>query len=126
MRYLSDEWFAAADAAVQSAAHAAPTGPVVIDQYVTDDEPLTWRVHIDTGNASIRVMQQPDDGAHASFRQSRATAIAVATGARDAHQAFLLGEIEFEGDIDVLVERRPALDWLAETLAPVLAQTDFD
>lgn len=129
VRYLSDEWFAAANAAVRDAAATAPAGPVIVDQHVTDDDPITWRVAINTGAASIRVIAAGDDGddlaPHATFRQTRATARAVATGERDAHQAFLLGEIEFEGDINVLVERRAALDWLAETLAPVLAATDF-
>ena len=60
------------------------------------------------------------------FHQDLDTAQAVAQGTTDAHQAFLLGQITFEGSIDVLIERRDAFTWLAAVLAPVLATTTFD
>jgi len=123
VRYLSSEWITAADQAVKNAADAAPAAGLVIDQRV--DGALNYRVTLGP-RPSIQVATQSDDPADAVFSQDLATAIAVAQGATDAHQAFLLGRIPFEGNIDVLIERRDALDWLESALAPVLAQTTFD
>ena len=126
MRYLSNEWIQAADAAVQQAAHTAPAAPVVVEQHV--DGALSYRVEIAQGSCSVSVLG-PDSSAtnaDAVFRQNLATATAVAQGATDAHQAFLLGQITFEGNIDLLIERRDAFAWLEEALAPVLAATTFD
>lgn len=63
--------------------------------------------------------------ADATFRQSLATARAIASGETDAHQAFLLGEIRFEGTIEALIEHRDSLQWLHQALAPVMATTTW-
>ena len=124
MRYLTSEWIQAADAAVQAAASTAPEAQIVVDQLVLDT--VDYRVRIERTACSIALL---DDGlapADAVFRQTRETAQAVAQGTTDAHQAFLLGHITFEGNIDLLIERRDAFTWLAEALQPVLAKTTFD
>lgn len=129
VRYLSEEWLIAANEAVR--ASSAPPGRLVIDQHVTDAG--SWRTVIDT-TSSIQRISADDDRAsddpstapNATFNQSRATAQALAQGETDAHQAFLLGAITFEGEIDVLIERRDTLRWLQETLAPVMALTTWD
>lgn len=122
MRYLSDEWLAAANEAVQVS--SAPAGRVVIDQHVSDAG--SWRTVIDATSSIQRITDGEDLASpDAAFRQSRETAQAVATGETDAHQAFLLGAITFEGQIDVLIERRASLQWLQETLAPVMQATTW-
>lgn len=124
MRYLSSEWIEAADAAVKAAASTAPETRVVVDQLVRDV--VDYRVTIERDACSIVLLDSESAPADAVFRQSMATATAVALGTTDAHQAFLLGEITFEGNIDVVIERREAFTWLAATLEPVLAETSFD
>lgn len=124
MRYLSDEWIQAADAAVKAAASTAPAARVVVDQLVRDT--ANYRVIIERDACSIATLEQGLALADAVFRQSLATAKAVAQGTTDAHQAFLLGQITFEGNIEILIERRDAFTWLAATLEPVLAATSFD
>lgn len=137
VRYLSSEWIAASNEAVQSAAASAPAEPLVIDQHV--EGVIRYRVRIQTGSCSITELSRGSDGpahgpdgdsaaetADATFAQDLETARAVASGRTDAHQAFLLGRIAFSGDADLLIERRDAFAWLAETLAPVMARTDFD
>ena len=131
VRYLSDEWIAAADDAVRSDANSAPAGRIVVDQYI--DDVASYRIRIDRGDCAIVSLRNGDDGHRGSdghdadvvFRQSAETARAVAMGETDAHQAFLLGQIRFEGNIDLLIRRRDAFDWLASRLAPVIASTEF-
>lgn len=130
MRYLSDEWIAAVDEAVRAASADAPTDPLVIDQHVTDV--VSYRVRVEQGSSSITRLAEAgaggidgSSGVDAAFTQDLSTAVAVAAGETDAHQAFLLGRIRFTGDADVLIRRRDAFSWLAEILAPVMARTDF-
>lgn len=126
VRYLSEEWIQAANAAVEAAADAAPVAGVVIDQHVADT--ISYRIVIEQHACSIVEFggEPPTPAADAVFRQSLDTAYAVAQGTTDAHQAFLLGQITFEGAIDVLIERRDAFGWLESALKPVLAATTFD
>ena len=124
VQYLSDEWLQAADAAVREAAESAPPGPVHIDQYIAGGP--SYRVSVESGSCAIRLISADDDTTpDAIFRQDRSTAVAVAQGVTDAHQAFLLGQITFEGNTDLLIERRDVFAWLESTLAPLLARTTF-
>lgn len=124
VRYLSDDWLAAADRAVRRAGEPAPSS-IVIDQWV--DGAGGFRVVIGP-EASVAALRADtnDDVAAATFRQTLETARAIATGATDAHQAFLLGRIEFSGDLDRVIAARDALAWLEATLAPVMEETTWD
>ena len=129
VRYLSEEWLAAADRAVRDAS-PAPSGSLVIDQRVEleDGQPATsirWRTTLGA-ESRVAVVSDDADPADAVFSQSFATARAVAQGDTDAHQAFLLGDIRFEGSIDALITHRAAFEWLEQALAPVMAATSWD
>ncbi len=135
MRYLSEEWLAAADAAMQANASSAPDEPLVIDQHVAGA--ISYRVKIvrddcsiatisDEGSATVDSDAVDSETVDATFRQDLATAAAVAQGTTDAHQAFLLGHITFVGNVDVLIDRRDSFTWLERALAPLLADTTFD
>lgn len=123
MRYLSAQWLTAANEAVQSSPPPPAGSRLIIDQVV--DGAASWRVVV---GDTAQIGAQPDDGsiADATFRQSIATAQAIASGTTDAHQAFLLGEIRFEGNIEALIEHRAVLQWLHDALAPVMAETTWD
>ena len=128
VRYLSDEWIQAADRAVRAAAAIAPAERLVIDQHI--DGASSYRVIVERDACSVTTIGTPSaasssEAADAAFRQSVETAQAVAQGATDAHQAFLLGHITFVGDVDVLIARRDAFAWLEAALAPVMADTTF-
>ena len=125
MKYLSDEWLRAANQAVVAAVGSAPDPGVTIDQHI--DGGRSYRVRISNENAGLVSLDESHDAtaADASFTQSAATAQAIASGETDAHQAFLLGDIRFEGDVTILIERRDAIEWLQATLAPVMANTEF-
>ena len=126
--YLSEEWIAAADQAVRDAdaKNPAPAEGIVVDQFVAGG--ANYRIRIAKGSSSIRSIGDGGAGepADASFSQAFETATAVAQGTTDAHQAFLLGHIRFEGNAEILIERRDALEWLEAALAPVIAATSFD
>ena len=124
MEYLSLEWISAADAAVKAAAGSAPAESLIIDQHV--EGAVNYRIVLGS-NPSVQVISSTDadSPADAVFSQDLATATAVATGATDAHQAFLLGDIRFAGNVNLLIERRDAFDWLQAALGPVIGETDF-
>jgi len=125
VQYLSDAWLVAADQAVRAAADTAPATNLVVHQVITDGP--SYQVRVARGNCSIVELSDASalDTADASFTQSLETATAVAGGASDAHQAFLLGHIRFVGNADVLIEQREAFEWLETVLAPVMAATTF-
>lgn len=125
VRYLSEEWIEAANAAVDAAADSAPAAGVVIDQHVHDT--ISYRIVIERDGCLIAELSNDTatSVADAIFRQNLSTAQAVAQGTTDAHQAFLLGQITFEGNIEILIERREAFGWLEATLAPVMSATTF-
>ncbi|MEM7093476.1 MAG: hypothetical protein AAF567_10780 [Actinomycetota bacterium] len=122
MQYLSDAWFAAADAAVRGAG-PAPSGPLTIVQQV--DGVGAWKVTLGASPEIRRFAPGVEEAADATFRQTAETARRIARGETDAHQAFLLGDISFDGDITRLIEHRAALDWLEAALAPVMAATEW-
>ncbi len=124
VRYLSNEWIEAADEAVRAASSSAPAERLTIDQYI--EGAMSYRVVIERDACSVGAVPTPTtEAADASFRQSEATARAVAQRSTDAHQAFLLGHITFEGNVDVLIARRDAFAWLESALAPVMSHTEF-
>lgn len=125
MHYLSKEWLDAANTAVQAQHASAPLPRLTVDQHVGSD--VSYRVVVERDASSITVIE-PNHGlaaADAVFHQDFETAVAIAQGDTDAHQAFLLGDISYSGDVSVLIERREAFDWLQATLAPLMADTGF-
>jgi hypothetical protein len=125
VRYLSEEWLSAADRAVRDAS-PAPSGALVIDQHIDDEgTALCWRTTLGLQSRIERIAPE-STGADAVFRQSYATARAIAQGSSDAHQAFLLGDIRFEGSIDALITHRGSFEWLEQALAPVMAATSWE
>lgn len=133
-RYLTDEWFAAAAAALGPApADAATTSGeqrpdeevLVVEQRVLDgpEGPVVWHVVVTGAVRSIH------PGAHPSptvaFSQDYATAAAVASGEVSAQEAFMTGRITMSGDAGALLAAAPALAGVDDALAAVRADTTF-
>jgi len=123
---LSQDWFTAAHAAVQVNEASAPPTRLTIDQRV--GEQIRYRVVIERDACSIAPIKDSHevDAADAVFDQEMHTAVSIAQGYTDAHQAFLLGHIRYCGNVNVLIERRDAFEWLQAALAPLMATTSFD
>lgn len=122
--YLSDAWIAAANRAL--AAESAQFGTTQLTIYQQVLAARSYVVHITDQGASLVAAGQPDPPPGAlCFAQDWSTACRIAQGETDAHQAFLLGDITFSGEIASLLSHAATFEHLATILAPVMAQTVF-
>lgn len=123
VRYLSDEWIAAADRLLREHSPRPSVSLTIVQQV---DGLCRYRIVISPSATRVETLH-PDEAndADAVFIQSAETATNIARGETDAHQAFLLGKIDFEGSIETLIECRDAFGWLAEAFAPLMAETSF-
>lgn len=138
-RYLSDEWFAAAAAALGPAPEAG-AGTVaadesvevlVVEQRVLDGVPgpdgavgpVVWHVVVAGEARSIHAGPHPSPTV--AFSQDCATAAAVASGEVSAQEAFMTGRITMSGDAGALLAAAPALAAVGDALAAVRASTTF-
>lgn len=127
LRYLSEEWMAAADEAVRAAASLGDATAgigLVIRQTVTGAGPdggaVTYRIVLDHGANSV---QAGDGEADVSFTTDLATAAAIAGGTQSAQTAFLDGRIRLGGDVQALMAHQGVLADLDDVLGPVRART---
>jgi len=92
---------------------------IVLEQQVTDGEAVVDRYHVIVADGSVRVDQDPAEGADVILRQDVATAQALREGSLHAQQAFLTGRLSIEGDIDGLLEHGPLLAILLSATSDV-------
>jgi len=124
MDYLGDAWIHAANDALASSEVVPGDDPIFIAQHV--DDACAYLISITKSGTSVVDLAGDQPPATAlRFRQSWATACSIARGETDAHQAFLLGEVHFSGDIATLLASAPVLNSIASALEPVMAQTTF-
>lgn len=124
MDYLSDTWIDAANHALAADSTLFDNAELAIFQQVTGAR--SYLVTITGVRAWIVDTNHADPPPNAlCFQQDWATACRIARGETDAHQAFLLGEIRFSGDIASLITHATTFDRLAGALAPVMARTTF-
>lgn len=127
IRFLSDDWLEHFDRALREAAGDAPAPdpPLALTQIIdTPTGVVTYTVIVD-GDQTRLVHDTIDDAATAIYRQDEATAAAIASGATEAHEAFMLGRIVIDGDVQALIDHRDDLAWVATVTAPLIAQTTF-
>lgn len=121
MQYLSDEWLAAADAAVQDL-EPAPA-PFAVSYVVTDGPDGQRAYTVDLGSKRVQVVIGVS--ADVTLRLSWETAVAIARSERSAQRAFLDGDIRIEGDAQALLGHRDELLAVEERLASLRAETTF-
>jgi hypothetical protein len=129
VRYLSDEWFVAADKALaDDESLRAPLTDVrlTVEQTVPDapDGATTWSIVIDRGTARLVVGPAPD--ADIRFRTSYRVASAIARGQLAAPVAFLRGELSVGGDLQLLTTHQRALAAVSDVLSEVRQATELD
>lgn len=129
MRYLSAEWFAAAQEAVERNARLRELSAdldVTLEQTVTstpDGETVRWHVVFDHGRATLQPGPAPD--ADLRFATTYDVARAVAVGELAASIAFVRGELTIGGDLNLLITHQRTLAALDDVLHDVRAATTY-
>lgn len=125
VQFLSDEWLAAMDAAARNRVPPDPDPladvTVTIEQVVRDV--ARWRLVIERGACSVVAGAEGEPDVR--LTSDRATAEALATGARPALDAFIAGELVLGGDVRALLDNRAALEAMGDLFARVKAETVF-
>ena len=127
-RFTSPEWIAeldqaiAADPAIQRASKGVS---LVVQQLVTGgpEGDVTWHVVVDDGSA--RVVPGDADDPDVTFRQSYATAAAIARGDMSAQTAFMIGELRVGGDVGLLMKHQATFEEVEDVFEAVRAGTEF-
>lgn len=121
MRYLSPEWFAAAQGAIEHDEHLHELTlglALTLEQTVTDTpdgETVRWHVVLDHGSAHLATGPAPD--ADLRFRAPYAVARSIAAGELAAAIAFVRGELRVGGDLNLLTTHQRALAALGDVLS---------
>jgi putative sterol carrier protein len=128
IRYLSHEWLAALTAEIEAdptVTNAAVGHRLDVTQVVTDgpDGDIVYNLHIENDEVFFGPGSAEDEDAR--FVQSWDTAVAVATGALPAQEAFIKGLIKLTGDQQRLVEAQPVFAALEPIFTRVKAKTDY-
>lgn len=130
MKYLSIDWIAALNAALQT---SEPMKKVVDDhsiavtQVITDspDGDVSYHLSVRNGSASIGPGAAVDEDVRLEQRYD--TAIAVATGRANTQELFVNGSIRIHGDVAKLIASEPvfaALDSVFEAVRPDVQYDD--
>jgi hypothetical protein len=127
-RYLTPEWFEAAQRALERSSTRAPAADdvrVVVQQTVTDgpDGEVAYHVIVDGGR--VRIVSGAADDPTVTFIETWDTASAISRGELSAQGAFMSGLIRVRGDLPRLVECGNAFGGVDDALAEVRAQTTY-
>lgn len=128
VRYLSLDWI---DALTEAVAASSEMAEVARDHTVGftqsvlggPEGDVTYHLQIADGRASFGAgPAHPED---VRFEQDWETAVAVATHALNAQQAFITGRIRLTGDSQKLMESTPVFAVLDSVFSTVRAFTDY-
>ena len=127
-RYLSDDWFTAAAAALSadpSLTEASQGVTLGLDYEVTGTPFGKRRYGIRFDDGTVRLEVPPEGEPDASFTVDYDTACEIARGALPVQVAFMQGRLKLGGDVAVLLRSGPALDDLGDALARLRDDTEF-
>ena len=128
VRYLSLAWIDAVAAGVAADARLAElavTYEIGLTQVVTEAPEGEVVYHLQVGDGTIAFAPGVADPEHVRMEQSWETAVAVATGALNAQEAFVSGRIRLLGDQQRLVESQPVFGALDPVFAAVRESTEY-
>ena len=129
VRFLSDEWVAAMNAAAAGSdrlAEATVTTALAIQQVIrrADGGDVAYVVRVDHGRVSVEPGRDP--AADVTVTEDLDTAVAVARGELNPQVAFMTGRVRVAGDIRALLAGYQALADLEDVFDPVRAATSYD
>lgn len=121
MTYLSDEWFAAASAAIAASTElrAASHGVrLTLQQSVIDgDNTIVWHIHFADGEVGLHRGETPSPSV--TFSCERRIAESIQSGQQSAQSAFMAGNLRLGGDVRLLLANSELLASLHDALAPL-------
>ncbi len=128
VEYLSQEWLAEADAAVQGLTPV--DSPLTVTMVVNGGPSGRYSYQIVLGPGQVRLRPVEDDSAESSTADVSMmldwdVAIGVAQGRIGAQRAFLDGDIQLGGDVTRLLGHQEALATVDDRLVDLRARTDF-
>lgn len=118
---LSSGWLRQLEAAT-AAIETDSSINLVIQLAVESNPPLEWFVAINDGSATTVVGSAIDPDI--TLQTDRETAVGIATGRISAQRAFLEGTLRIGGRIEALIEARPFLEKIGDSLRIVREATD--
>jgi predicted lipid carrier protein YhbT len=126
LRFLSDPWIDAMARAAEAATGPQVDPPLVLQQVVTGraDGEAAWSITLGAG--TIVVVGGRAESPTVTFTQDVETAAAVNRGELSAQAAFMTGRLRVGGDVQVLLDRQPALAEVDDIFALVRAETTYD
>ena len=94
-----------------------------IAEFSDGEEPLCYFIRIDADGATATFGKAPDP--LVVFTQPYDVAVSIAQRQRDAHAAFLLGEIKVSGDVTALLQLGDITAKIQELVAFLQPDTEF-
>ena len=129
IRYLSLDWMGEL---TREVAESEPLRDLALEhtigvtQVITDGPEGTVIYHLQVGNGSAAFAAGPADPENVRMEQDWATAVAVATGAQNAQEAFITGKIKLYGDQQALMGAQPVFGALDAVFASVRERTRYE
>ena len=108
MKFLSEEWVGELDAKLRESDVRLPEGSRAdlcvqnIAEFSDGEAPLCYFIQVDAEGATAAFGKVADPSV--VFTQPYDVAVSIAQRQRDAHAAFLLGEIKVAGDVTALLQ----------------------
>jgi len=121
VRYLSNDWFSAADTALNALAPAPSNARVGF--IITGGPDGDIRYNLRLGAESVGIDTEPTPDVALTLPWS--LAVAIATGEASAQRAVLDGEIRISGDVRVLLGNNDTLGVIDDKLAGLRSETVF-
>jgi hypothetical protein len=120
--YLSSEWLALAADAIAHDDDVQALGNTSLTVEIAVGEVL---YSLRSGNGSVSLDPGPVDVANLRIAQSLATAVAIATGTASAQEAFIRGNVRFDGPAECLSAARSLLEAVGAALGSLRSQTVY-
>ena len=129
IRYLGLAWIRELTREVaecDALAELANEHTIGVTQVVTDGPEGDVTYHLQVGDGAAAFGAGPADPEDVRMQQDWATAVAVATGAMNAQEAFITGKILLFGDQQKLMASQPVFGALDQVFASVRERTRYE
>jgi putative sterol carrier protein len=129
LRYLSLDWINALSEEVDRNEHLreiAASHRIGVTQVVSDGPEGDVTYHLTVGDGEAAFGAGPADPEDVKMEQDWETAVAVATGALNAQEAFIGGRIRLFGDQQKLLDAQPVFGALDAVFSSVRERTTYE